>query len=102
VLPALRCLGGAERVHVLAGVRQGAAEPALPQILIDHGLDAELHLLPIGPGPFGRALLDKAHELGADMLVMGAYAHSPLREALLGGVTRYMLAHADLPLLMRH
>ena len=36
------------------------------------------------------------------MLVMGAYAHSPFREALLGGVTRYMLAHADLPVLMRH
>ena len=63
---------------------------------------AELHVLPIGPGVFGQALLNKAHELGADMLVMGAYAHSPLREALLGGVTRHMLAHADLPVLMRH
>jgi nucleotide-binding universal stress UspA family protein len=102
VLPALRCLGGAERVHVLAGVRQGAGQPAPPQMLLDHGIDAELHVLPIGHGPFGRALLDKVHELGADMLVMGAYAHSPLREALLGGVTRYMLAHADLPVLMRH
>ena len=51
---------------------------------------------------FGQALLNKAHELGADMLVMGAYAHSPLREALLGGVMRHMLAHADLPVLMRH
>ena len=102
VLPALRCLGGAERVHVLAGVRHGAGPPALPQILVDHGVAAELHVLPIGPGPFGRALLDKARELGADMLVMGAYAHSPLREALLGGVTRHVLAHADLPVLMRH
>jgi nucleotide-binding universal stress UspA family protein len=36
------------------------------------------------------------------MLVMGAYAHSPLRELILGGVTRYMLDHADLPVLMRH
>ena len=59
-------------------------------------------MLPIGPGPFGQALLDKVRELGADLLVMGAYAHSPLREALLGGVTRHMLAHADLPVLMRH
>jgi nucleotide-binding universal stress UspA family protein len=102
VLPALRCLRGAERVHVLAGVRHGAGPPALPRILVDHGVAAELHVLPIGPGPFGRDLLNKAHELGADMLVMGAYAHSPLREALLGGVTRHMLAHADLPVLMRH
>jgi nucleotide-binding universal stress UspA family protein len=102
VLPALRCLARAEQVHVLAGVRQGAGPPALPQIFLDHGIKAELHLLPIGVGAFGQVLLEKAHQLGADMLVMGAYAHSPLREAILGGVTRYMLAHADLPVLMRH
>jgi nucleotide-binding universal stress UspA family protein len=36
------------------------------------------------------------------MLVMGAYQHHPLRELLLGGVTRFMLNHADLPVLMRH
>jgi nucleotide-binding universal stress UspA family protein len=83
-------------------MRLGARPPTLPQILIDHGIRAELHVLPIGPGAFGQVLLENAHQLGADMLVMGAYAHSPLREALLGGVTRYMLAHADLPVLMRH
>jgi nucleotide-binding universal stress UspA family protein len=36
------------------------------------------------------------------MLIMGAYQHSALREFLLGGVTRYMLSHADLPVLLRH
>ena len=76
--------------------------PQMPAILAEHGIAAELHALPIGAGPFGAALLDKAHELGADMLVMGAYQHSPLRELLLGGVTRHMLAHADLPVLLRH
>ena len=59
-------------------------------------------MLPIGCGPFGQTLLDEAHRVAADLLVMGAYAHSPLRELLLGGVTRYMLTHADLPILMRH
>ncbi|MCG7354582.1 universal stress protein [Roseomonas mucosa] len=33
---------------------------------------------------------------------MSAYPHSPLREFVLGGVSRFMLEHADLPLLMRH
>ena len=51
---------------------------------------------------FGETLLSEAHELDADLLVMGAYAHSPLREMVFGGVTRFMLAHADLPILMRH
>jgi nucleotide-binding universal stress UspA family protein len=33
---------------------------------------------------------------------MGAYQHSPLRELFLGGVTRHVLSHADLPVLLRH
>lgn len=102
VLPALRYLQGAEPLHVLVGLRQGAAQPHLPRIFADHGIQAELHVLPLGPEVFGQKLLDKARELDIDLLVMGAYAHSPLVEALLGGVTRYMLAQADLPLLMRH
>ncbi|WP_135465620.1 universal stress protein [Crenalkalicoccus roseus] len=102
VLPALRCLAGAERVALLCGVRGGAAPPAVPAILREHEVQVEQHVLPIGPGPFGQALLAAAHAFGADLLVMGAYAHSPLREMILGGVTRWMLAHADLPLLMRH
>jgi nucleotide-binding universal stress UspA family protein len=61
-----------------------------------------LEIIPIGNEPFGGTLLARAHEVGADMLVMGAYAHSPWRERILGGVTRYLIAHADLPVLMRH
>jgi nucleotide-binding universal stress UspA family protein len=61
-----------------------------------------MHPLAIGAEPFGRTLLDTAKALRADLLVMGAYAHSPLREMLLGGVTRYVLAHAEIPVLMRH
>jgi nucleotide-binding universal stress UspA family protein len=102
VLPALRCLQTAERVHVITGMRDRVERPLMPRILVEHGIQAELHVLPIGSGPFGQALLDEAHTVGADLLVMGAYAHSPLRELLLGGVTRYMLTHADLPILMRH
>jgi nucleotide-binding universal stress UspA family protein len=102
VLTVLRCTAQAERVFVLAGVRSGAAAPKMPAIFREHGVAAELHILPIGSGAFGAALLRKAHELGADLLVMGAYQHTALREFLLGGVTRYMLDHVDLPVLLRH
>ncbi len=102
VIPALRVLGGAGQVHLLAGVRETAAAPAIPAVLQDHGITASLHVLPIGQEAFGKVLLEKLHALGADMLVMGAYAHSPLREMIFGGVTRYMLEHADVPVLMRH
>ena len=36
------------------------------------------------------------------MLVMGAYTHSRLRQAFLGGVTQHILANATLPILMAH
>jgi nucleotide-binding universal stress UspA family protein len=102
VLPALRWLSGTEQVHVLIGVRDATRTPDVPPVLREHGLTVSVHVLAIRPGPFGQTLLDTAHGLSADLLVMGAYAHSPLRELLLGGVTRHMLAHADLPVLMRH
>ena len=102
VIPALRLLAGTESVHLLAGVRDGVAPPSVPAVFQDHGIAAQLHILPIGKAPFGQTLLTKLHELGADLLVMVAYAHSPLREMIFGGVTRYMLEHADIPLLMRH
>ena len=35
----------------------------------------------------------------ADLLVMGAYGHSRLRELIFGGATHHVLEHADLPVL---
>ncbi len=102
VLAALRCLGAAEAIHVLAGLRDFRAQRGVPAILEEHGVAAELCRLPLGEGEFGAALLRQAHTLGADMLVMGAYVHNPLRRLILGGVTRYMLANADIPVLMRY
>jgi nucleotide-binding universal stress UspA family protein len=103
VLAAMRWLGHAERIDVLVGRREGAPEPRLPDILDEHGIGAELHVLAItGQRVFGEVLLAKAHELGSDMLVMGAFARNPARSLILGGVTRHMLAHADLPVFMRH
>jgi nucleotide-binding universal stress UspA family protein len=102
VLAGLRCLTLADRVFVLAGVGLGARTPTTPGILTEHGVAAEIHRLSLGGGAFGATLLRGVHRVGADMLVMGAYMHSPLRELLFGGVTRYMLTHADIPILMRH
>ena len=43
-----------------------------------------------------------AANLGADMIVAGAYHHSQLRESLLGGVSRDLLDHMTVPVLMSH
>jgi nucleotide-binding universal stress UspA family protein len=46
------------------------------------------------------ALLSQAADLGCDLIVMGAYGHSRLREMILGGVTRDMLRRMTVPVLM--
>jgi nucleotide-binding universal stress UspA family protein len=102
VMPALRYFTDADQVHVLTGIRAGQPSPEMPRVFREHNIAAELHVLPIGSEPFAQTLLDAAHRFSVDLLVMGAYAHSPLRELILGGVTRYILDHTDLPVLMRH
>ena len=67
-----------------------------------HGIEAKLVEVEDKDSSTGEALLKKTHELGADLLVMGAYTRSRLRQMLLGGVTSYMLEHADLPVFMSH
>src|SRR5690606_14001873 len=47
-------------------------------------------------------LLNRAAEMQADMLVIGGYGHSRLREWALGGVTRRLLKEMTLPVLMSH
>ena len=47
-------------------------------------------------------LLVTAKSVGADLLVMGAYGHSRVREFIFGGVTRQILQTADMPVFMAH
>ncbi|MSP68601.1 MAG: universal stress protein [Alphaproteobacteria bacterium] len=68
-----------------------------------HGVGAETARLPAGGGkPAGEALLAEARRLKADMLVIGAYSHSRMREMVLGGVTRHMLMRADVRVFAVH
>jgi nucleotide-binding universal stress UspA family protein len=48
----------------------------------------------------GAGLLAAAHEFDCDLLVMGAYSHSRIRQMILGGVTRHVLEHAAVPVMM--
>ena len=53
-------------------------------------------------GNVGAALLERAQAGGADMLVMGCYGHSRLREFVFGGATRHVLENMNIPILMSH
>jgi nucleotide-binding universal stress UspA family protein len=71
--------------------------------LARHGLDvaAARTVVSDGLSP-ADALLDYASDIGADLLVVGGYGHSRTREMILGGVTRDLLRHMTLPVLMSH
>jgi nucleotide-binding universal stress UspA family protein len=61
-----------------------------------------LRLVEPGELEIGAALLEAAGRFCADLLVMGGYGHSRLRELVLGGVTAHVLGHGEIPVLMAH
>jgi nucleotide-binding universal stress UspA family protein len=67
-----------------------------------HALQAQCVRIEPTSDRVGEMLLAKAEEQGADLIVMGAYGRSRFAEWLLGGVTRHMLRHATVPVLMHH
>jgi nucleotide-binding universal stress UspA family protein len=70
--------------------------------LARHGVKAQIEHTVSGDLPVGEVLLSRAADLAADLLVMGAYGHSRMRELLLGGATRSLLRSMTLPVLMSH
>jgi nucleotide-binding universal stress UspA family protein len=95
---------------VVAVVVRGALGPALPSgsqelapFLARHGVTVEIRQQQAAhDGDAGAALLALARQCGAGLLVMGCYGRSRFRELLLGGVSRTILRHLDLPVLMAH
>ena len=70
--------------------------------LARHGVNSTAEAMPTdGIGP-GNALLNRASDIGADLIVMGAYGHSRMREFVFGGATRTILDHMTVPILMSH
>jgi nucleotide-binding universal stress UspA family protein len=95
----------AEKVTVLS---LGQTRPGrlTVQDLVDHlawhDVQAEVREIADKAGGTAATILEEARKLDSDLLVLGAYGTSMTRELILGGVTRHMLAHAEIPLLMVH
>jgi nucleotide-binding universal stress UspA family protein len=106
---ALPLLAGAEAVTVaFIGARRADLErrkPALDRLirhLNRHGIVAQAEEKLRNEMAISDLLLSRAAELGADLIVAGAYHHSQLREALIGGVSRELLQHMTAPVLLSH
>jgi nucleotide-binding universal stress UspA family protein len=75
---------------------------AMAESLNRQGIKATAEsMLSNGVNP-AEAVMSKARELGAGVIVMGAYGHSRIREFVLGGATRHALSNLSIPLLMSH
>jgi nucleotide-binding universal stress UspA family protein len=69
-------------------------------LLTAHGVTADYSVMSLGSKSIGRAILDEAQDRRADVLVMGAYGHSRLKEFVLGGATKEILNTSRMPLFM--
>jgi nucleotide-binding universal stress UspA family protein len=102
---AIPLLQRARRV-VLVNIAEGDARPGILEAaarrLAWHGIVAETRLIGDKSRPAEVHLPELAAELRADLLAVGGYGHSPLREGVFGGVTRTLIDHAELPVFMLH
>ena len=81
-----------------------AADPQrLAGYLEWHGITASIRQVTVGHRQVSEALTESALEAGCDLLIMGGYGHSRVRELVLGGVTQDMLRKdTNLPILIAH
>ena len=104
-LPLLDRAGGAKLLSFVRPDEHGddgaLQSQAMTQWLSRHGLQLTVERQVTGI-PVAEAMLTSASDLSADLIVMGGYGHARLREIMLGGVTRDILARMTVPALMAH
>jgi len=109
VKDALPLLTRARKVTVMTigprpadGESPDASAADVARFLSRHGIHAETVFDANVAIDAGEWLLSRASDLGAQLIVMGAYGHTRLRELILGGVTRTLLKEMTVPVLMSH
>jgi nucleotide-binding universal stress UspA family protein len=90
----------ADRVHVMMVEPPAEAEAFIGKRLKRHGVTAQMHINRSADAQAGEIIRNKAEELSVDLVVMGLYGHSRLRELILGGASRTMLDQETLTLLV--
>ncbi len=94
----------AHKVSVMPIEPEGGAHQSpdlIKHYLKRHNIDVEIVGNPTSD-LVGEDILDKAHEIGADRIVMGAYDRNSFREMVFVGPSRYVLGHTDIPIFMSH
>jgi nucleotide-binding universal stress UspA family protein len=108
VFDALPILELAEQVQILE-IQEGggrgnalAADTSIAATLARHGIKPTVRTSVAGEIGIGDEILSRIADMGADLLVMGAYGHSRMRELVFGGATRHIVRHMTVPTLFSH
>ena len=107
VADALPLLAMAKRVHIVTVTNEKRIDtkrsgPELAKHLARHGVEVILDTVDAAGRSIGEALQYSAQSHDSDLLVMGAFGHSRLREFVLGGATRSMMSRPPLPIFLSH
>ncbi len=89
-------------VTVTTGAKPGPSPRDMADHLAWHSIDAGVKEIAPDYRSVGEVLLAEAEDAGSDLVVMGGYSQGRLRELLMGGVTRHVLAHTEVSVLMVH
>ncbi len=102
-MPLLQRAGEVEILSIPRVDDEATAAPGtdLAEWLAAHGIRVTLRQQQAG-GTAGETVLSRAAESGADLIVMGGYHHTRLREFIIGGATNTVLAGATTPVLLSH
>jgi nucleotide-binding universal stress UspA family protein len=103
-MPILKLAG---RVHIVSvfgekGLNTHCTAADLGKYLSAHAVTYSIETPTLHQGSIGDFLTEQAQTCGADMMVMGAFGHSRLREFVLGGATRSIMREPSLPIFMSH
>ncbi|MHC5654672.1 universal stress protein [Stappia sp.] len=102
-LPMLQMADKVTVVMVDTGKRtHGEPGSDIATYLARHGLDVTIDVVPRPSGGVADAILNYVSDQNVDLVVMGGYGHSRMREFLFGGATREILASMTVPVLMAH
>ncbi|MBO6782600.1 MAG: universal stress protein [Alphaproteobacteria bacterium] len=103
VRDAMPILQQADKVVVFRGdVEDESLDVGIGAYLARHDVAAQVKHVSTGDVSIGDAILNTVTDEGCDMIVMGAYGHSRVREMAFGGATRHVLQHMTAPTLLSH
>lgn len=95
----------AEQVEVISVEGHNVAGPAASDVaahLARHSIAASSRTLQADERPAGEVILDEAGDMGADLVLKGAFTRSRFRQVVFGGMTQHILDYAKVPVLMAH